>query len=120
MTCCFEDLFFENSNAQIVYKGKVLLLEDELHVKNYFRVKIGILSTNSDWRQGDRRRESGSDTVYDQYQDRGCEGHGGADQPACRGRLRYYPVRRAGFRGGQGDPGDKKRDQDPAGGGHSL
>ncbi|MFR7986034.1 MAG: hypothetical protein ACLU9N_10800 [Clostridia bacterium] len=60
MTCCFEDLFFENSSAQIVYKGKVLLLEDELHVKNYFRVKIGILSTNSDWRQGIRIATKGT------------------------------------------------------------
>ena len=40
----------------------------------------------------DRRRKSGCDSVYDEYEDRGCGSYGSADSEAGGGRMSDYPL----------------------------
>lgn len=41
----------------------------------------------TDWKRGDRRRETGGDPVHDKYEDRRCKGNSGTDPQAGSGRL---------------------------------
>ena len=48
----FSELFAEVEGEPIVYKGKTLLMADEIRVKEFFKAEFELISVNSKWRQG--------------------------------------------------------------------
>ena len=52
----FSSRFMESRGEPIEYKGKTLIMADEIEVEKTFKVEIKLISVNSRWRQGIRLR----------------------------------------------------------------